>query len=104
MTATVGAQYKVYVDDNYHYMDESERFLAGVYSDCNSAIAKCKEIVDDFLLSSYTPGMTAGELCSSYTLFGEDPFIVTTDTACEKFSAWTYAEGRCAELCGRSRM
>ena len=92
-------QYKVYVDDNFHYMDESERLLAGVFDDCLSAVAKCKEIVDDFLLNAYRPGMTADQLHSSYTLFGEDPFIMTTDETCEKFSAWSYAERRCEQLC-----
>jgi hypothetical protein len=92
-------KYTVRVDDNYHYMDESERYTLGVYETCEKAVRACKQIVDEFLVSGYKVGTTADELYRAYTTFGEDPFISSPDTNC-KFSAWTYAKARCEELCG----
>ena len=40
--------YTVFVDDNFHYMDESERYKLGEFPDCASAVAACKQIVDEF--------------------------------------------------------
>ena len=34
--------YTVFVDDNFHYMDESERYKLGEFVDCASAVAACK--------------------------------------------------------------
>ena len=45
------------------------------------------------------PGMTAHELFESYTMFGEDPFIVAPDQQSAAFSAWEYAKRRCNDLC-----
>ena len=42
--------------------------------------------------------MSAEALYSSYTSFGEDPFIAGHDPR-TTFSAWDYAKARCAELC-----
>jgi len=96
--------YTVMVDDNYHYhfMDESERRQLAAFDDCAAAIAACQRLVDDFLQSAYRPGMTAEALWASYTRFGDDPFIVTTDEQC-LFSAWDYARQRCEALCRPGR-
>ena len=91
-------RYRVLVDENSHYMDESERYLSGEYDSCETAVAACKRIVDDFLLGAYKPLMTARELMELYTSFGEDPFILSADADCS-FSAWNYARQRCTELC-----
>lgn len=91
--------YTVYVDDNFHYMDESERYKLGDFESCEAAVAACKKIVDDFLDQGYTPGMRFAELYGGYTMFGEDPFIVSDDARC-RFSAWSYARQRSRELCG----
>ena len=93
--------YKVFVDDNFHYMDESERYALGEYINLQEAIEVCKKIVDEYLMSAFKPGMTAQELNFSYTSFGEDPFILTSP-ATESgilFSAWDYARQRSKELC-----
>ncbi|MBW3538452.1 hypothetical protein KY386_03085 [Candidatus Parcubacteria bacterium] len=96
------SKYKVMVDDNYHYMDESERYQAGAYSSVDEAVKECRRIVDEFLESTYKPGMTAKELYQSYTGFGDDPFIVPThpSKAAEffEFSAWDYAKERCDKI------
>jgi hypothetical protein len=88
--------YVVFVDDNFHYMDESERYKLGEFADCHSATAACRQIVDEFL-ANVSNGRSAKELFEHYTTFGEDPWISTDDPDC-KFSAWTYAQERCREL------
>src|SRR5258708_2881041 len=79
--------YTVFVDDNFHYMDESERYKLGEFDDCAAAIAACKQIVDEFLLPN---SGRSEDLYVTYTMFGEDPFILTDDPNC-KFSARDYA-------------
>ena len=83
-------KYTVYVDDNFHYMDESERYKLGEFDDCAAAIAACKQIVDEFLPPD--SGMSE-DLFVKYIMFGEDPFILTDDPNCN-FSARDYARER----------
>ena len=91
--------YVVYVDDNFHYQDETRRRALGVFGSAQAAIAAAKEVVDAYLEAAREPGITAEALYRSYTTFGKDPFIVTDDPDCT-FSAWDYAKERCRELCG----
>ena len=95
-------KYTVYVDDNFHYMDEEERYKSGEFDDCESAMKHCKEIVDEYLINAYKSGMTWDQLLSSYKSFGEDPWISSSDESC-KFSAWNYAERRCKEICNTQK-
>ena len=44
--------YTVEVDDNYHYMNESERYTLGEYDTWEEALAAAKKVVDDFLDAS----------------------------------------------------
>ena len=88
--------YTVFVDDNFHYMDESERYKLGEFADCASAMAACKRIVDEFL-TTHGPKNSATELYHQYVTFGEDPWISSEDSEC-KFSAWNYARERVKEL------
>jgi hypothetical protein len=88
--------YTVFVDDNYHYMDESERYKAGEFADCASAVAACKQIVDEFLVTCNLDN-TDAEIFKQYVLFGEDPWISSDDREC-RFSAWDYARERAKEL------
>ena len=92
--------YKVMVDDNYHYMDESERYEHGVFRTADRAVAACKRIVDEYLKDAFKPGMTEQELYQAYTMFGEDPFIVAVGDIDNpmRFSAWDYARERCRAL------
>jgi hypothetical protein len=91
-------KYEVYVDDNFHYMDESERYSGGLFDSWEAAEAKCRMIVDEFLQANYKEGMLADELFRQYTLFGEDPWISPLSDE-RKFSAWDYAATRCQEMC-----
>ncbi len=96
-------KYRVFVDDNFHYMDESERFPLGTYNTLEEAIAVCKKRVDDYLLESYTPGMTHARLAEMYFFFGEDPWVSTPPEDHHTgvpFSAYKYASQRITEICG----
>jgi hypothetical protein len=94
--------YRVMVDDNFHYMDKSRRYLKGEYAAYAEALAMCREIVDQFLRCEYVSGMPASALYFRYMMFGEDPFIVDRSGPPDPspgFSAWDYAKVRCQELC-----
>lgn len=93
------ATYTVYVDDNFHFADESERRFVGDFADCESAVACCTRIVESSLRELYHDGMTAAELLNDYKLYGDDPWVSSPDRNCT-FSAWTHAGKHCAEICG----
>jgi len=92
--------YVVYVDDNFHHRDESERYKLGEYKSCREAVAACVKIVEEYLEQGYSDTVTYEELYQGYTTFGEDPFIISKDKNCS-FSAWDYAKKRCRELTNR---
>ena len=90
--------FTVFVDDNSHHQDESERYKEGDYESYSEAIAVCKGIVDQYLIGAHKEGMTASELYESYTSFGDDPFVVPKP-ARAVYSSWIYAKERCVEIC-----
>ena len=94
------SKFRVLINDNAHYMDESERSDDGVFANADEAIAACKAIVDDELNTMWNPGTTATELYELYIAFGPDPFVVPLDPNDPdvEFSAWTYAKEQCKEL------
>jgi hypothetical protein len=89
--------YKVIVDDNFHYQDETERVTYGEFETLGAAVEACKKIVDQYLASANKHGMSAEALYSNYVAFGEDPWISGADGV--PFSAWGYAKLRCREIC-----
>ena len=89
-------RYIVFVDDNFHYMDESERYKLGEFADCPAAVAACKRIVDEFFTTCNLDN-TEDELLKQYLLFGEDPWVSSGDPGC-RFSARSYARERVKEL------
>jgi hypothetical protein len=91
--------YVVMVDDNFHYMDEDERYRHGEFEDAGVAVEHCRGIVDEYLESAFEPGMSTQELWQSYMSFGEDPFILSVDATPVRFSAWDYARERCSLMC-----
>jgi hypothetical protein len=95
--------YRVLVADNFHYMDESERYELGQFATLADALAASCRIVDEYLLSAFKPGTTAQQLYSSYTSFGEDPFIIpdASEETAVQFSAWDYAKSRCQVMCSQ---
>ena len=94
-------EYKVLVDDNFHYQVEEERYELGTYATAEEAVGACRKLVDEWLMHTYKPGMTAARLYELYVCFGDDPFIVgPPDTrAATRFSAWDYAQERAAAIC-----
>lgn len=99
-------KYRVTVADNYHYMDESEWYDAGVFATAEEAIEEAKRIVDGCI--EYEPGATGFGLFEAYKMFGDDPFIVAFEEdgkpsgVVVAFSAWDYAKQRCEELAARA--
>jgi hypothetical protein len=91
--------YTVWVDDNFHYMDAEHRVRDSEWDDAETAEARCRSLVDDYLQSALRPGMTSRQLFDSYTAFGEDPWIAAPGGARHEFSAWDYARERCQALC-----
>lgn len=88
-------KYTVYIDDNFHYMDESERCTVGTYHSLKKALAECEKIVIQSLKDLCEKGITPEKLSSQWSMFGEDPFIVGGDEPVP-FSARKFVT---AELC-----
>ena len=92
--------FRVLVDDNFHYQDESERYEHGEFETFEEALHACKAIVDEYLarLISESDTRSAAELYSSYTMFGDAPFVCSSPPGGD-FSAWEYAKQRCSKIC-----
>ena len=85
--------YRVLIDDNFDFYDEGERDVHGTYASYEEALSVARDLVDRSLGHLYRPGMTAEELWTMYTDFGDDPFISPEDAE-SRFSAWEYARER----------
>jgi hypothetical protein len=90
-------RYTVFVDDNFHYMDESLMYKLGVIQTWNDAVKAAKAIVDEFLIENKSKTKSSEELFMAYCQYGEDPYIDIKD-AYKKFSARKYAEDMSKEL------
>lgn len=89
-------KYEVKVDDNYHYMDESERYNAGSFSSLEKAVEKCKEVTVNSLKDCYEEGTTPEKLSAQWAMFGDDPFIQGAPEGEIPFSARSFVT---EELC-----
>lgn len=69
-------RYIVMVDDNFHYMDESHRYKHGEFSTYAEAVIACKKIVDEELADMLKQGTDPKKLSSTWSMFGDDPFII----------------------------
>ena len=99
-------KYIVLVDDNFHYMDDTESVNEGEFDTAEAAIACAKTVVDKCLaglysqLSKQQPAgktLAADELYRHYNSFGDSPFVIAEDKTV-KFSGWSYAKERCEEM------
>ena len=97
---TMAKRHLLFVDDNFHFMDEGERIGPIEFDTSDAALAEARRIVDVDLAGYFKPGMTAAQVYELYVAFGDDPFIVSDDPAAQSVSARRYAERRCKELCG----
>lgn len=88
--------YRVFIDDNFHYQDESERRLGGEFTTYEEALAFCKKRVDEDLRHEAGEASSADGLYETYTTFGEDPWITPDEKP--GFCAWSYAKARAPEI------
>ena len=72
-------KYTVKVDDNFHLMDETERYDDKSYSSLKEAIERCEEITIESLKDLYKQkeGIDAKKLLDHWLAFGADPFVYT---------------------------
>jgi hypothetical protein len=101
-------QYELFVDDNFHFLEDTAAWAAGeplrgrsalnTYATYEEALAEAKRIVDECLLEIHKPGMRASELYERYQNAGLDPFICP-DPSPERFNGWKYAKRRAKEMC-----
>ena len=92
--------YIVYVDDNFHYMDKSERYKKGEYETEQEAVDICRKIVQDFMDHEISNAGSAEELRQRWLMFGDDPFIKCTEEnrISKFFSAADYAKEVAEEM------
>ncbi len=90
------SKYEVYVDDNFHNGDESERYRLGEFATREEALAACQAKVNEYFDRVVKGKHSFKELWEGYMLYGEDPFISNDDSE-TRFSAWEYAKQRCLE-------
>jgi hypothetical protein len=102
MNTSSSTGFSVFVDDNFHYQDEDERYLKGTYPTYAEALEVCQSIVREDLEHHYEAGMPAEKLYSAYTGFGVDPWIKPTPPGVTQFSAWDYARELAAKMCGKA--
>lgn len=92
-------RYLLFVDENFLYHNKADRYLRGVYEDCETAVRECRKIIDEFLMKIYGTGKTEQELWEYYIRWGEDPWVMEEDADADcGFSAWEYANMRVKEL------
>ncbi|MBI4268216.1 HD domain-containing protein [Candidatus Uhrbacteria bacterium] len=95
-------KYVVYVDDNFHFMDESERYALGAYDTLEEATEQCMRIADDFLFRAYKDGMEPADLTAAWSMFGDDPWITEPKVKRKgrmSFSAANYVKRKAHEIC-----
>jgi hypothetical protein len=94
--------FRILMDDNAHYMDDSFRVERGSYATADEAIAAREGVADRCLADLMEPGMDAAALNSAYVVYGGDPFIVMQgdQPGGVPFSAWDYARARSMILTG----
>ena len=84
-------KYTVYVDDNFHYRDESERYKLAEFDDCAAAIAACQRIVDEFLVSNRAE---CEDVLVTYLMFGDDRSSSPTTPTASSPRGTTRGNGR----------
>jgi hypothetical protein len=91
--------YKVFMGDNFHFMDEGEGYELGALPTAEAAIAKAEHQLNAELLHLFKPGMTAEELYSDWSDFGELPTVRAVGDAPQvSWSGLSYAKQRAAAI------
>ena len=81
--------FQLFLDDNFHYADESARVPLGVYNTLAEAVSKAVEVVDDYLKS--------GNARHVHECFHVRPDVQRTHVECEQW-AHSWSRGRRREL------
>ncbi len=85
--------FTVYVDDNFHFMDENSRWEKGPYSTYEEALKYCEYLVGINMEEMAEGGKKTGaEALGAYAMYGDDPWISPTPEGVPKFSARKYAK------------
>jgi len=95
--------YRVNVDDNFHYMNENERWILGEYATYGEALAASRKMVEDFFADP-EQDITPTQAYEAYTMMGDDPWIEAFGGASApetRFSAWGYAREYSERLFGQ---
>ena len=92
-------KFTVYIDDFFHSpdVDGEYRITDREYNTNKKAVCRCREIVEGFIINTYEPGMTDGDMIRKNYFYGVDPFVSPTPKG-EHFSARDYASKRIAEI------
>jgi hypothetical protein len=91
--------YKILVLDNWHFMDEDEEYELEPLPTAEAAITLARRRLDADLLHLFTPGMTAAELYSYWSTFGELPVVKPVgDEPRVAWSELNYARERAAAI------
>ena len=95
-------RYLVVVEENFRYHNRPERYVKGAYYDCETAIAVCKKMIDDFLLKIHSVRKKEDELWEYYMKWGEEPWVFEEkgEEICH-FSARDYARERVRMLAAK---
>ena len=88
--------FTVFIDDNFHYMDEDGCTTLGEYTTAEEAIQAARNVIDEYLLDAWKPGQDAKCLFEAWCSFGEESWISPP----VGFDAREYARQRCGEVCG----
>ena len=65
--------YKVWIDDNFHFMNENERFFHGEFDTPTQSIVASQKIVDDNIESIKEQETDPDKAYERYVCFGDDP-------------------------------
>ena len=90
-------KHTVYIDDNFHYMDDSSSYTLGVFNSWSDAVNAAKAVIDEFLLDKWQDCGNTKKLMEAYCMFGEEPSI-DKQNLFKRFSARKYAKKKCKEL------
>ena len=85
--------YKVWIDDNFNFMDEDERVFHGEFDTPTQAIVACQKIVNANIESITETETDPDKAYESYACFGDDPWIEGVE-----FSAFEYAKIKIQEV------
>ena len=85
--------YKVWIDDNFQFMDEDERVFHGEFDTPTQAIVACQKILGANIESITENETDPDKAYESYVCFGDDPWIEGVE-----FSASEYAKIKIKEV------